>query len=86
MPLTAAQMDQEVYPTQRSQGNRNVTSLTGAICKFFQVNRFINRNRLRLIKLTYDYFKKGKGRETLRSWNQHTYNYLLSDNPKKPTE
>ena len=62
-------MDQEIYPTQRSQGKRNIISLTGGIYKFFQVNRFINRNRLRLIKLTYDYFKKGKGRETLRSWN-----------------
>ena len=61
-------MDQEIYPTQRSEGKRN-TSLTGGIYKFFQVNRFTNRNRLRLIKLTYDYFKKGKGRETLRSWN-----------------
>ena len=62
-------MDQEIYPTQRSQGKRNIISLTGGIYKFFQVNRFINRNRLRLIKLTYDYFKKGKGRETLRSWS-----------------
>ena len=62
-------MDQEIYPTQRSQGKRNIISLTGGIYKLFQVNRFTNRNRLRLIKLTYDYFKKGKGRETLRSWN-----------------
>ena len=69
MPLTAAWMDQEIYPSERSQGKRKIISLTSGIYKFFQVNRFINRNRLRLIKLTYDYFKKGKGRETLRSWN-----------------
>ena len=60
-------MDQEIYCPERSQGKRKIISLTSGIYKFFQVNRFINRNRL--IKLTYDYFEKGKGRETLRSWN-----------------
>ena len=60
MPLTAAWMDQEIYPPERSQGKGKIISLTGGIYKFFQMNRFINRNRL--IKLTYDYFKKGKGR------------------------
>ena len=69
MPLTAAWMDQEIYPPERSQGKGKIISLTGGIFKFFQVNRFINRNRLRLIKLTHDYFKKGMGREKLRSWN-----------------
>lgn len=70
-------MDQEIYCLREVRGKRKIISLTSGIYKFFQVNRFINRNRLRLIKLTYDYFKKGKTGDIKVRINIHTMYYQI---------